>query len=345
MASYQEYPASPAEELNREGVALVRSYLACHADRMAAIADLFDLATIAGDPYSEWELLSADVATEAPDLSDTATAALADEIAISEDLTEEEGTLAHPPAAGSIGGTVTIDGNETGLSDDGEGALIYAGGTGTIDYDTGEYTFTCEDWESAAIEYQSGGLVKIVGRLRIGASNDSSNPSLPTISDGTLEYRSNLGGEYTVQPGEGYLWDSDPAIPVSPDAVPTLRIPIVEHHLIWHLAGSPPWTAIRGAAGCVNDAEFLDAAAETVFCDGCQADREFVLVEGAVALGWRLHYVFREMAIKAGGNTFGWNHRYRPLPVDDPGWDVLVDQHGVYLYRTADFDDLFAVEA
>ena len=59
-------------------------------------------------------------------------------------------------------------------------------------------------------------------------------------------------------------------------------------------------------------------------------------------LGWRIGYLFREKAIKtAGGSVVGWNHAYRSLPADDPGWDELVDANGNRPYVSSDFSELF----
>jgi hypothetical protein len=175
-----------------------------------------------------------------------------------------------------------------------------------------------------------------------------SRTHLPRPRAGTLlTYRLDLGKEHIILPAESMLWSSDASLPVPPEAVPTIRVPISEHHVTWHRAVNPPWTAIRACLGTVNGAEFLGAAPETVLFDGATAQRQFLGVDALrqPQFGWQIGYVFREMTIKAGGNLYGWNHRYRPLPQDDPGWDKLVDRHGNSLYRSADFSSLFEFEA
>jgi len=176
---------------------------------------------------------------------------------------------------------------------------------------------------------------------------------LPKVHKSTiLSYRMDFGGEYIRLPGQGLQWQSDPTIPVPPDVVPTLRIPVVEHHVTWHRVLDPPWEAIRACAGAVNDADFMGAAAETVLCDGAKASREFTGLGSFLEpqFGWRITYVFREKAIKGledgdGPTTYGWNHSYRDLPAPRSCWDKLVDRNGNTLYKTADFNTLFQFTA
>ena len=176
---------------------------------------------------------------------------------------------------------------------------------------------------------------------------------LPKVHKSTLlSYRMDFGGEYIRLPGQSLQWQSDPSAPVPPDAAPTLRIPIVEHHVIWHRVIDPPWNAIRACAGTVNDDDFMGAAAETVLFDGARASREFAGLGDLLQpqFGWRITYVFREKAIKIldgsdGQATYGWNHCYRDVPPATACWDKLVDGNGNTLYKTADFNALFSFTA
>ena len=176
----------------------------------------------------------------------------------------------------------------------------------------------------------------------------SSRRDLPRAPNGTfLTYRMDFGGEYVRLPGETMHWSSDASIPVPPDAAATIRVPVIEHHVTWHRVVSPPWAAIRSCTGALNDAAFLGASPETVLFDGAIADKRFIRL-GALKqpeFGWRITYVFREKAIHVGENTYGWNHRHRALPQDNPGWDTLVDGQGNRLYGTADFNTLFQFAA
>ena len=46
-------------------------------------------------------------------------------------------------------------------------------------------------------------------------------------------------------------------------------------------------------------------------------------------LAWRIDYVFLEKVLHpADGGFAGWNHGYRSLPADNPGWDELADANG-----------------
>ncbi len=176
----------------------------------------------------------------------------------------------------------------------------------------------------------------------------NSRPDLPTIEDETfLTYRMDFGGEYVELPVHSMAWDSDATIPVPPEAVATVRVPIVEHHVTWHHVVNPPWGAIRQSVGTVNEGQFLGAAAETVLFDGARADKQFIRVDELQQpeFGWQIAYVFREKAIKHNGQTYGWNHAYRSLPADDPGWDKLADAAGQTPYQTSDLSTLFQFAA
>ena len=125
-------------------------------------------------------------------------------------------------------------------------------------------------------------------------------------------------------------------VPVPPEVVPTLRIPIVEHHVTWRRVLDPPWDAIRTCAGAVNSAAFLGAAAETVLFDGAKAEPRIHrpgqfprtpvrLADRPTSFGKRLIKVV-EGAV--GPQTYGWNHTYRDVPFPFGCWDRLVDQYG-----------------
>jgi hypothetical protein len=173
-------------------------------------------------------------------------------------------------------------------------------------------------------------------------------PDAPNIENETfLTYRMDFGGECIEIPSQSMQWYGASGVPVPPEAVPTVRVPVVEHHITWHRVINPPWTTIHNSVGTVNSAAFMGSPAETVLLDGVTADKEFVNIDSlnAPQFGWRIRYVFREKAIKSGGNVYGWNHAYRSLPADDPGWSKLVDQASEGLYRTSEFTPLFQFAA
>jgi len=175
-----------------------------------------------------------------------------------------------------------------------------------------------------------------------------SRKDLPRPEDDTfLTYRMDFGAEYEDISGHVMYWASDASLPVPPDVVPTIRVPITEHHITWHRVVNPPWQAIRESVGTVNALAFLGAAPETVLLDGVSADKQFVGIDelSQPQFGWRIAYVFREKAVKSGGAIYGWNHQFRSLPPGGAGWDKLVDQAGNQLYRTSDFSALFRFAA
>ena len=165
-----------------------------------------------------------------------------------------------------------------------------------------------------------------------------------TAESGTfLAYRQGISHKTVAMPEDSLSWQDKPAEFVSAKAVPSIHVPIIEHELTWHRVVSPPWQAMRDCVGTVNDATFLGAAAATVLFDGAAAEPEFLRIGDLdrAELAWRIGYRFREMAVKTGsGEIVGWNHAYRPLPVDDPGWDELADANGNRPYRSSDFAQL-----
>jgi hypothetical protein len=168
---------------------------------------------------------------------------------------------------------------------------------------------------------------------------------LPTIERGTfLTYRQESSLDGMTLPADALTWVGAPEVEVPEEAVPELSIPIVEHRLDWHRVTEPPWNAIRACIGTVNDAEFLGCVAGTLLLAGVTADAEFTSAGGQInrTRSWRIDYVFSEKAIKTGdGCVVGWNHAYRSLPVDDPGWDELIDTNGNRPYASGDFSKLF----
>jgi hypothetical protein len=204
---------------------------------------------------------------------------------------------------------------------------------------------TFDDLTSDLNSY-SGQFVEVVVDYEVLHGGDS---RLPKVQSNTfLTYLMDFGGEYVALPGHTLLWESDATIPVTPDSVPTLRIPITEHHVTWHRVVSPPWDAIRACVGTVNATAFLGAAAETVLFDGAKAYRQFAGLDDLLhpQFGWRITYVFREKTIKVMDDdqnqlTYGWNYSYRPDANNQTHWDQLVDDAGNKLYRATDFSPLF----
>ncbi len=174
-------------------------------------------------------------------------------------------------------------------------------------------------------------------------------PDLPETEPGTfLSYRQDSNIDRARLPAHSLVWNDEPTVPVSSEAAPSIRIPLIVHHVTWHRVVYPPWDAIRSGQGTVNDAAFLGAPASTVLLDGVSADREFLRFDGLdkAELGWRIGYVFRERAVKTSdASTPGWNHAYRSMPVATPAWDELADANSNPPYESSDFTDLFRFEA
>ena len=177
----------------------------------------------------------------------------------------------------------------------------------------------------------------------------SERDDLPDAETGTfLTYRQDFSSERVRLPAQSLVWQDEPDVPVASEAAPSVRIPVIEHHVTWHRVVSPPWEAIRARQGTLNNGAFLGAPAGTVLLDGVTAAREFLRFDGLdkAELGWQIGYVFREKAVKTPDSTSpGWNHAYRSLPADDPGWDQPADANGNRPYLLSDFSGLFRFEA
>ena len=210
-----------------------------------------------------------------------------------------------------------------------------------------------DDVASQVLSELTEGLNRYSGFAKVTVDYEllvaSDRTDVPPIESGTfLTYRQDVDSETMPLSGDSLSWEDEPGESVPEDAVPVVRVPAVEHHLTWHRVVSPPWKAIRACVGTVNSGQFLAAAAATVLFDGATAEREFIRFDGLAGaeLAWRISYVFREKAIKtAAGEIVGWNHTYRSLPADDPGWDRLIDAAGNRPYASSDFSQLFRYEA
>jgi hypothetical protein len=213
--------------------------------------------------------------------------------------------------------------------------------------DAGQFTDITAQLNSYSGQFA---LVTITYELLVIGGLKNHTPNTP---GGTyLTYRMDFSSQTMTMPGQSLQWESDQNIPVPPESVPILRVPVIEHHLTWHLVPNPPWDAVRNCVGCVNQSDFLGAAAETVLFDGATAEKQFVSLDqtNAPQYAWKLTYLFREKAIKypaAPGSppeTFGWNHAYRSLPYSAPGFDRLLDTNGNTLYCGVDFSPLFSFD-
>lgn len=196
---------------------------------------------------------------------------------------------------------------------------------------------TLEDLAEDLNQY-SGSFAKAVVDYRTFGACDREDG--PTNEPGTyLTYRMMFASEYQPIAPRGWSWESDAQAPPAEDLMLSKRIPITEHHLTWRQVVNPPWEAIQSLQGTVNADEFLGCPAETLLCEGADANKLYSagLEQGPSAFTWEIRYVFRQRAIKYGGQTYGWNHFYRET---DGAWDRLLRDGGP-LYDTADFAPLF----
>lgn len=183
-----------------------------------------------------------------------------------------------------------------------------------------------------------GSFAKAVVDYKTVTSQD--RPDGPGGEPGTqLTYRMLFAGDEQPIAPAGWHWLDDSQSVLPDDFALAKRIPVTEHHLTWHQVVNPPWETIRSLQGKVNQDEFLGCPAATLLFEGAEANKLFRagFEEGASAFCWQIRYVFRERAVKHGGNVYGWNHFYRD---DPPGWAELTNGTD-RLYDLADFAPLF----
>ncbi len=167
-----------------------------------------------------------------------------------------------------------------------------------------------------------------------------------TLAERTwMTYRAAGAAEAVVVTGDNHKWNASDENTNDPDLLVIQRIPVVEHHLMWHNVLLPPKAAIDAEVGKVNSATWHDFAAETMLFDTWDAEKEFALLDdnSEVVTAWKLTYVFRERRVQLpNGGVGGWNHYYRTRPAANMGWDILKNTNGDRPYeRTDTFDSLF----
>lgn len=165
-------------------------------------------------------------------------------------------------------------------------------------------------------------------------------PQGPGNEPGTeISYRMSRLGEEAVLPSAAFVWEDSPGTSVSDIHIITRRFSLTEHILTWKKVVNPPWEAIRELQGCVNEAEFIGCAAETLLFDGAGANKLYRggFDEGPSEFCWQIAYTFLERAVKHGGAVYGWNHVLR---TDPGGWSRPVTGT-TRLYDAGDFARLF----
>ncbi|MGL6193962.1 MAG: hypothetical protein ACRC2T_03980 [Thermoguttaceae bacterium] len=142
----------------------------------------------------------------------------------------------------------------------------------------------------------------------------------------------------------GWKWEDNSALQVPNGYTVIKRIPVSEHRVTWHQVSSPPWLKISELQGKVNDSEFLGCAPGTLLFDGAESYKLFrkdsTITDEPSAFTWQIMYNFREKAVKADGNVYGWNSFYRASP---PGWVKLLHDQKL-VYDSGNFNLLFISE-
>lgn len=130
-----------------------------------------------------------------------------------------------------------------------------------------------------------------------------------------------------------------------PTMVVTKVVPTIEHNFQWNNVLWPHWTNIIKALGTLNDRK-LDWIAkgktDTVMFMGVSGKRLSIVTEGDdVTPVWNLGLKFLQRVVIDGGETYGWNHVYRP---QDGKWVKLLRANDKPLYDATNFLDLFKAE-
>ncbi len=188
-----------------------------------------------------------------------------------------------------------------------------------------------------------GGGAKVTAIYRTRFDEDNAGRSkMPKVPLGTyLTFRADLAAEYLSTPGRTWRWNAPPDFPaVAPDVQPGRLLPQSLFHLTWHRVALPPWDAMRGLRGTVNDAEFLGSPPGTVLFLGAKVRRVFQFL--AAGGFWRVEYTFQENVKElSDGSKVGWNHFYRETAVNGEHWVGIADEDGNPPYPSASFAPLF----
>jgi len=162
----------------------------------------------------------------------------------------------------------------------------------------------------------------------------------------TLILQTQDTSEFMRIPGRAMRWYDNPngspgsPVPESDSPAGRLLVSKAEFSLTWDYLDDPPVSRLRGLMGQVNDAEFLGCAEETLLFGGFDlqpSTRASIITPGC----WLLHLKLLYREINVGGNSYGWNHEYRP-----DGWERVQMDDGtgtkVDRYETEDFSGMFA---
>lgn len=135
----------------------------------------------------------------------------------------------------------------------------------------------------------------------------------------TLQLAMSLGGEFLEFPARFTRWDDnslgEPTGPV-PDAesgAGRLLVRQGDITLTWNYVDDPP--TLTQYFGSVNSDVFLGAPAETLLFAGVELEestKASITDPGC----WTVKVTLQYRMIKAGANTYGWNHEYR----GEDGW-------------------------
>jgi hypothetical protein len=168
-----------------------------------------------------------------------------------------------------------------------------------------------------------------------------------------LEHRWTSSVEVIETGVEGMQWAEDSQA-VENEIQGTIKVPMIEHEITKPRWQNPPFDAIKGLLGRVNESVMTFQTGiilpETLLFMGCGLSRA-ILSNGDAA--WNLSYRFSERRVKAADTGVddqngtetefgGWNHFYRKFYDEDAGTPVYP---GFYRLERANGDPIYELGA
>lgn len=161
--------------------------------------------------------------------------------------------------------------------------------------------------------------------------------------DQIITRRWTMSGDFLVLPSHALYWNNVGAgRPIlDPDVRAGIRIPLIDLSVTLHRVTPDYFTSLQAAiyenVGCVNDALFEGAVAQTMLLLGANFD-ETVSAGGDITHQVEIMFQYRKVFDQAG-NPQGWNHFYNPTI---GFWERVVDKNNLTVYPTADFSTLYS---
>lgn len=177
----------------------------------------------------------------------------------------------------------------------------------------------------------------------------------PSYTAGTtLKMDAKFSGQILMIPARGLKADgasssgasSTPAVPRNINN--RVLIPLIDYHVEWDRVQTLTALDFTPYVGRVNSLSFLGCEPETLLLEGVNITPSFTL-NPTSPHAWKATATFKRRKIAVagstsssgigtGGNVYGWNHDYLPIP---PGWTRITMNNGDDRYPKVDFTSIF----